>query len=67
MSASACRQAGRFQLFEVSIEHVTFIRYDPVTEHQHAARWPRAREFIRKTTPTSLAEPEPAVGILVPQ
>jgi hypothetical protein len=40
-------QVGWFHLFEVNLEHLTYIRYDPVTEHQHVAMWPPAREFIR--------------------
>jgi hypothetical protein len=58
-------EVGWFHLFEVGIEHVTYIRYDAVTEHQHVAMWPPAREFIRKhATATSLADPEPAAGII---
>jgi hypothetical protein len=58
-------EVGRFHLFEVGIEHVTFIRYDPVAEYQHVAMWPPPREFIRQhDTATSLAGPEPAADIL---
>ena len=58
-------QVGLFHLFEVSAEHLTYIRYDPVTEHQHVAMWPPAREFIRQhATATSLADPEPAADII---
>jgi len=59
-------EVGWFHLFEVSIEHLTYIRYDPVIEYQHVAMWPPAREFIRKhATPTSLAPPQPAADIIV--
>ena len=60
-------EPGRFHLFAVVISEVTFIRYDDATGDQHVARWPPAREFIRRgTTATSLGEPEPAHDILVP-
>jgi Pyridoxamine 5'-phosphate oxidase len=59
-------QPGRFHLFEVSAEHVTYIRYDPAGGYQHVAMWPPAREFTRKhDTPTSLAPAQPAAEILV--
>jgi hypothetical protein len=59
-------EPGRFHLFGVSIAEVTFIRYDDATGDQHVARWPPAREFIRRgTTATSLGEPEPVHDILV--
>jgi Pyridoxamine 5'-phosphate oxidase len=58
-------QVGWFHLFEVSAEHLAYIRYGPVTEHQHVAMWPPAREFIRQhATATSLADPELAAGII---
>jgi hypothetical protein len=61
-------QPGRFHLFEVLANHLTYIRYHPVAEHQHVAMWPPAREFIRKhDSPTSLADAEPAAEILIPQ
>ena len=58
---------GRFHLFSVGIEEVTFIRYDDATGDQHVVRWPPAHEFIRRgTTATSLGEPEPVHDILTP-
>lgn len=58
-------QVGWFHLFEVNVEHLTYIRYDPVTEHQHVAMWPPAREFIRQhATATSLKDPQPAADII---
>ena len=57
---------GRFHLFAVAIGEVTFIRYDDATGDQHVARWPPAREYIRRgTSATSLGPPEPAHDILV--
>ena len=56
---------GRFHLFAVSLDDVTFIRYDDATGDQHVAMWPPAREFIRRGDGgTSLREPEPAQDII---
>src|SRR5262249_56129003 len=53
-------QVGRFHLFEISAEHLTYIRYDPVTEHQHVAMWPPPPEFPpHHATPTTLPHPHP--------
>jgi hypothetical protein len=50
---------GRFHLFRVDIDDVTFIRYDSATGDQYVARWPRGREFVRRgTSATSLGPPE---------
>ena len=59
-------EPGRFHLFAVDIEQVTFIRYDEATGDQHVAMWPPPREFIRRgTTATSLGDPEPATDLLI--
>jgi hypothetical protein len=59
-------EPGRFHLFAVAIEEVTFIRYGDATGDQHVARWPPPREFIRRgTSATSLGDPEPASEIIV--
>ena len=59
-------EPGRFHLFAVSVEEVTFIRYDDATGDQHVAMWPPAREFIRRgTSATSVAEPEPVSDVIV--
>lgn len=58
-------QPGRFHLFAVDITEITFICYDPATEHQHVAMWPPPREFIRRaTSPTSVGDPEPISDIV---
>jgi Pyridoxamine 5'-phosphate oxidase len=55
----------RFHLFAVSLDTVTFIRYDHATGDQHVAMWPPAREFIRRGEGgTSLRDPEPASDII---
>jgi hypothetical protein len=60
-------QPGRFHLFAISAEQVTFIRYDDATGDQHVVMWPPGREFIRRgTSATSVGEPEPANDIIVP-
>jgi hypothetical protein len=56
---------GRFHLFAVGIEQVTFIRYDDATGDQHVAMWPPPREFIRRGNGgTTVGDPEPAGGLL---
>jgi hypothetical protein len=58
-------EPGRFHLFEVDIDNVTFIRYDDATGDQHVVRWPPGHEFIRRgTSATSVGAPEPVSGIL---
>lgn len=57
---------GRFHLFAVDIDQVSYLQYDDATGDQHAALWPPAREFVRRgTTATSLGEPETVTDILV--
>jgi len=59
-------EPGRFHLFAVSIEDVTFIRYDDATGDQHVAMWPPAREFIRRgTSATTVAAPEPVSNVIL--
>jgi hypothetical protein len=56
---------GRFHLFAVGLDEVTFIRYDDATGDQHVAMWPSAREFIRRgDSATSLGDPEPVHDII---
>lgn len=58
-------EPGRFHLFRVEIEDVTFIRYDNATGDQFVTRWPSKREFVRRgTSATSLGEPEPYRDLL---
>jgi len=55
---------GRFHLFGVDLQDVTFIRYD-ATGDQHVVMWPPAREFIRRGDGgTSLRDPEPVQDII---
>jgi hypothetical protein len=56
---------GRFHLFAVDFDEVTFIRYDDATGDQHVVLWPPGREFIRRgDSATSLGDPEPTHDIL---
>jgi pyridoxamine 5'-phosphate oxidase-like protein len=59
-------QPGRFHLFAVEINQVTFITYDPGgSGDQHVAMWPPGREFIRRaTSPTSVGDSEPISDII---
>jgi Pyridoxamine 5'-phosphate oxidase len=59
-------EPGRFHLFAIGIQHVTFIRYDDATGDQHVVMWPPSREFLRRgTSATSLGDPETVHDILV--
>jgi hypothetical protein len=50
---------GRFHLFAVDVELITYIRYDDSTGDQYTAIWPPTREYVRRgTTATSLGPPE---------
>jgi len=58
-------EPGRFHLFVVDVEHVTFIRYDGPTGDQHVVMWPPGTEFIRRaTSATSVGDPQPIRRIL---
>lgn len=56
---------GRFTLFSVDIDEITYINYDAESGDQHVARWPDGAEYRRPaTTPTSLGPPEPVSRLL---
>jgi hypothetical protein len=56
---------GRFTLFAIGIDDVTYIGYDAETRGQQVARWPADIEYIRQaTTPTSLGPPRPVRRVL---
>jgi hypothetical protein len=58
-------EVGRFHLFAVDIEDVTFVRYDDATGDHFLARWPAGEEFVRRgTTATSVGDPEPLHDLL---
>jgi hypothetical protein len=57
---------GRFHLFWVDVADVTFIRYDDATGDQFVARWPAAKEYVRRgDSATSLGEAEAYSELLV--
>jgi hypothetical protein len=62
---------GRFHLFSVDIQDVTFIRYEDASGDQYVTRWPLGREFVRRGDGgTALREPQPYQELLkfgVPQ
>lgn len=64
-------EPGRFHLFRVDIDDVTFIRYDAATGDQRVVIWPGSgerggEEFIRRgTSATSVGSPEPVRDILL--
>jgi hypothetical protein len=58
-------EAGKFHLFRIEVEDVTFIRFEDATGDQYVARWPAGVEFVRRSTsPTSLGPEEPISDLL---
>jgi hypothetical protein len=58
-------EVGRFHLWEVEIDEIAFLSYDPANGDQHVAMWPPGREFIRRgTSATSVGEPEPVSDLI---
>jgi general stress protein 26 len=52
-------EVGRFHLFRIDVEDVTFVRYDNATGDQFLTRWPAGSETVRRgTSATSLGDPE---------
>jgi hypothetical protein len=61
-------EVGKFHLFAIDIEHVSYLRYDDSTGDQYVTQWPPGREFVRRgTTATSVGEPESRTEVLVPE
>jgi hypothetical protein len=55
---------GRFHLFRIEIEDVTFIRWAGAND-QYVTRWPAGTEFVRRgTSATSVGPPEPYADLL---
>jgi hypothetical protein len=58
-------EVGRFHLFRIDIDDVTFVRYDNATGDQYLTRWPAGVETVRRgTSATSLSEPQPVRELL---
>lgn len=61
-------ELGRFHLFAVDVEQVTFVRYDNATGDQHLVVWPPGREVVRRgTSATTVGDPEDEHDVLVPE
>jgi hypothetical protein len=59
-------EVGRFHLFWVDLEDVTFIRWESASGDQFVTGWPRHVEFVRSgTSATSVGPPEPISDLLV--
>jgi hypothetical protein len=59
-------EPGRFHLFRIDLDDVTFIRWDSATNDQYVSRWPAGIEFVRRgTSTTSVGEPERIRALLV--
>ena len=57
-------QAGKFHLFRLDIEDVTFIRWEGAND-QYVTRWPPGEEYVRRgTSATSVGPPEPIRNLL---
>jgi hypothetical protein len=58
-------EVGRFHLFWVDLEEVTFIRWETASGDQLVTRWPRHVEFVRRgTSATSVGPPVPISDLL---
>ena len=58
-------QVGKFDLFRVDVEDVTFIRWGNDND-QYVTRWPAHAEFVRRgTSATSVGPPEPIEDLLI--
>jgi hypothetical protein len=59
-------EVGRFHLFRVDLDEITFIRYESANGDQFVTRWPGHVEFVRRgTSATSVGPPEPISDLLV--
>ncbi len=59
-------EVGRFHLFRIEVQDVTYLRYDNASGDQYLVRWPAGIESVRRgTSATSVSGPEPTSGILV--
>jgi len=59
-------EVGRFHLFWIDLNDITFVRWDNATNDQYLTRWPGNQEFVRRgTSATSNGPPEPYSELLV--
>jgi hypothetical protein len=53
-------EVGKFHLFRIEVEDVTFVHWDGTNNDQYLSRWPEGREQVRRgTSATSIGPPEP--------
>jgi hypothetical protein len=59
-------EVGRFHVFKVDIEDVSYLRYQQPSGDQYVVTWPPPREVVRRaTSATSVGPPEPVQDVLV--
>lgn len=60
-------EPGKFHLFRIDVEDVTFMHWDGRNNDQYLTRWPEGREQVRRgTSATSNGPPEPHHEFLKP-
>ena len=60
-------EVGKFHLFRIDVDDVTFIHWDGRNNDQYMTRWPDGREQVRRgTSATSNGPPEPHREFLDP-
>ncbi len=58
-------EAGKFHLFRVDVEDITFIHWDDATNDQYVAPWPDQVEFLRRGTSATSQGPPEAISELL--
>jgi Pyridoxamine 5'-phosphate oxidase len=59
-------EVGKFHLFRIGIEDVSYVRWDDATNDQFVTRWPVGGEFVRRgTSATSQGPPESLADLLM--
>jgi len=59
-------QVGRFHLFRLELDDVTYLRYDDASGDQDLVRWPELEEIVRRGTfATSVGLAEPVHDVLI--
>ncbi len=59
-------QVGRFHLFRVELDDVTYLRYDDASGDQYLVRWPELEEVVRRgTSATTVGLAEPVHDVLI--
>ena len=58
-------EPGKFHLFRIDIEDITYVRYDVESGDQHMTRWPTGAEYVRRnTSATSVGAAEPVHDLI---